>query len=153
MVHAWAMSQPPSDSESYEVPSQQMPPVAPPMSIGDAAAQYDAEQADGAFPGYGLPGYKAPAAVQPTATEMFTAAANRTALAPALASLFVGILALFTCLVPIIGVLFGAIAAILGGIGLAKGQPRALAGTGLALGVIALTISGIVTAVTFADVG
>ena len=48
MVHAWAMSRPPSDSESFVVPSQQMRAVAPPMSTGDAAAQYDADQVDGA---------------------------------------------------------------------------------------------------------
>lgn len=63
----------------------------------------------------------------------------------AIAALIVGIVALVTAWVPVLGFILGAVGLILGILALAKKQPKGLGLTGLILSVVALIVSIVVT--------
>jgi hypothetical protein len=73
------------------------------------------------------------------------------------AALVLGIIAVVIAFIPLLGVgsfILGALAAILGIVGLTKkGRPKGTSIAGLVLGVVSLIIAGIVTAMTAAFVG
>ena len=143
-------------------PEQPTTPLVPPTTPAPQAGQQQpapgaAQQPAPAVPGapeQTAPGYAAAPPAPPAGPQGY--GAPQPPVQPkglALAALIVGIASLVLCWLPIVGIIGGAVAVVLGIIALKKAQSKGMSLTGIITGAVAIVVSVIVLIVTIFIIG